>query len=123
MSVNILNRVVAQAKNKATDVQGNEKVLTKYKLVQDFKIENDKNSATVWKMISISNVYLKEGRQHIPIHLLTADDVRNCSVALYKARQANCNKGLGFKTNWELEQAHFKKMHFDSLNLDAFQVA
>jgi len=63
------------------------------------------DSEVVWKSVPISRCFVKDGCQEIPDNQLRPFDMRSCTTDVFYARQKNMEKGLGWKTNWELANA------------------
>lgn len=76
------------------------------------------NSEVVWKEVPLAHCFVKDGCQEIPDSELRPADMRSCTVDVYTARQNNMEKGLGWRTNWELLQDELKALYKPATLMD-----
>ena len=96
-------RKTPHAKRKRNTIFGEEEyVETRY--AWDFLEKNNFDSPVVWRDVPLPQCHVKSGMQDCPDKLLRPEDMRSCTVDVFKARQHNMDLGFGWKTNWEILQ-------------------
>ena len=75
----------------------------------DFLETTNFDSPVVWRKVPLPQCHVKSGRQEFPDNLLRPQDMRSCTVDVFKARQRNMELGFGWKTNWEVLQPKQKE--------------
>lgn len=85
-----------------------------------FEVDGDFSSAVVYKEVPLSHCFVKSGLQEVSDYDLRPQDMRSWTVDVHTARQMNCDKGLGWMTDWEIEQAELTAKREAELVLDRF---
>ncbi len=104
MKTEFESRKTAQVAKVVKTVFGEQERYVRGKIVWDFEIEGDINSKIVKKWVPLSKIYVKSGVQNKPDINIRNQDMRNCSVDVHNAKASNNDKGLGWRTNWEILQ-------------------
>jgi hypothetical protein len=78
------------------------------------------DSEVVWATVSVAHCFVKDGCQEIPDGELRPTDMRSCTVDVFTARQANMERGFGWKTNWEFLNPKPAKQQEPTATLEFF---
>lgn len=80
--------------------------------------QGNENSEVIWKEVPLPHCFVKDNRQEVPDAELRPMDMRSCTVDVYTARQKNMDKGLGWRTNWEILQDELKELQKPATLMD-----
>ena len=115
------DRKFVRAKITVITYLGSTQTLVQIKDCWYFEEPGNEDSPTLWGPQPVTIIYVKAGRGDIPDIYLTDKDVRTWTCEVHDARQKNSNKGLPWKTNWEIIQHNKKQADIKSRSLTQFE--